>query len=75
MNNADNHREEFETLVFNDYFVKGITFKAGQQLAETQNNLFKTELCKRDGDDYAREEISAMWNAWKLAVKYFDKQS
>jgi hypothetical protein len=70
-----NSQELFEDRVFCDYFVKGISIGAGKQFADTNNNLFANQLCERtpDGRDYVREEISAMWNGWKLAIKFHDR--
>jgi hypothetical protein len=70
-----NSQELFEDRVFCDYFIKGISFAEPRQFADTRNDLFKDKLCERtpNGLDYVRPEISAMWNGWKLAIKFHDR--
>ncbi|MFA5355273.1 MAG: hypothetical protein WC302_00845 [Candidatus Paceibacterota bacterium] len=62
-------RKRFEEIIFADYFIRGINFNGGGQFAEVKHKLHKDELCEREGESYKREEVSAMWHGWKLAMK------
>lgn len=62
-------REVFEERMFSRYFISNIG--AGLKLKEGVIN--KAEFCARDGDDYVRPEISAMWFGWKEGLKYKEK--
>lgn len=67
-------RSRFEDEVFNAHFFSTIvntglgsclTF-----LPDPVKTLPQDELCERDGDDYKRPEVSAMWWGWKKALEF-----
>jgi hypothetical protein len=69
------NQELFEDRVFCDYFVKGIGFPKEGGFATSKHNMFLSEFCQRteDGTDYVREDVSAMWNGWKLAIQFSNR--
>lgn len=61
-------RARFEEEVFKAHFLKSISKKNPNDQLMSCSAMTKAELCERDGDDYKRPEVSAMWFAWKLAL-------
>lgn len=66
-------RQAFEDAVLGANFIKSIkrTGRGGPlELAPDPEKLVDKEvLLERDGDDYKREEISAMWFGWQLRAE------
>jgi hypothetical protein len=66
-------REAFEKVVFDRHFFSTIK-RTGlgmcmEFMPDPAKRLTKAELLERNGDDYKREDVSAMWFGWKEAVK------
>lgn len=59
-------RAAFEDEVFKAHFIKSISKKKPSDQFMSCDALNKDELCERDGDDYKRPEVSAMWFGWRL---------
>lgn len=74
METQNYNREKFEEYVFRDYYVKSIQRNpnvpqpaiSGALNFVATATLNKSELCERDGDNYIRQDVSAMWHGWKL---------
>lgn len=66
-------RAAFEDEVFKAHFIKSISKKKPSDQFMSCDALNKDELCERDGDDYKRPEVSAMWFGWKLALPFARK--
>ncbi len=61
-------RNRFEELVYARYFLSNVS--VGSPFFKVDNDMLdKAALCARNGDDYIRPEISAMWMGWQLARK------
>lgn len=65
-------RQAFEDLVYKRYFLSTIkrTGLGGPIEFIAVDCMTQAELCKRDGQDYIRPEISAMWYGWVQALEY-----
>jgi hypothetical protein len=66
-------REQFEDALFTRFFLSTIkrtdlgnclTFMPDPEKVMTQD-----EFCARDGEGYAREDVSAMWWGWTKALE------
>lgn len=61
----------FEDTLYRDYFSRSIKFIEGKQFAECtakpKADLFFKKTRGNNSFDYADEQVSAMWYAWKLA--------
>lgn len=74
-NNMDleHTRKQFEDAVFGRYFLSTIkrTGLGGCMtfMPDPEKELTQDELCARDGDSYAREDVSAMWWGWCKALE------
>lgn len=73
---SEKDRLDFEEQIFLDYFIRSIGKNPDTQprisgcMDFISNcNFTKTEFCERDGEDYKRTEVSAMWHGWKLCLE------
>ena len=65
-------RSTFEDAIFEEYFIRGITFEENKQFATIKNNKTKAELFARDNmGNYIDHDISAMWFAFCIAAEIF----
>lgn len=65
-------RERFEEAAYAKHFMSTVarTGLGGclSFMPDPARTLTKAELCERDGDDYKRPEVSAMWWGWQAAM-------
>lgn len=58
-------RDNFEHTVWTNYFIKHASMTEGYT-----GELDKATLVKRNGDDYEREDVSAMWYGFRMGFTY-----
>jgi hypothetical protein len=79
MTDVENKRSRFEHLVFTAHFISTIERTGlGGPLTFMPNpdkRISKADLLARDGEGYAREDISAMWFGWQKAMEEMRKTS
>ncbi len=72
--NPELYRKQFEDEIFNKFFLAHIKYTPGPGInLRSMTDITKAELVARDADNYAHEDVSALWHGYLMGIEAVNK--